>query len=663
MKSFTGGEYLKVSYSSLRSVLGGAPASKPRIFPGCERLKKIQAHAKESGGQLLFMGARSKCGQKVYLTCKRGHVWAAAMSNLTRKEKPTWCNQAGCFAEALSVSRDSNQRESRIDEIKRICELRNWSWESGEYLSLRDKNLKITCACPKEELRSLESLRAEKACIECYRRTKKEDLQKSLRPKEIFVLSNYIDEKTSLHLRCEICAHTWETTPYSVRGTPSNPDGTGCPKCNGGIEIPDDVIIERARLFVERYHGKIINAERRFSSGKKRYQLKVQCKENNHDSFWTDIQRLENGNWCIQCRTPGIFENAVRLLLEHLIGEPLTKARPSWLVNSDGNQMELDGYNQELGLAFEYQGEQHFYFVPFFHGSKTAFHKRLEDDKLKKELCKARGIALICPDYLLDPDGLESFLRCELRKAKPHIKLNSDSLHWREMNIGNEEIRRNYLRELIDIAEAKGGKCLSNVYINNHTKLRFTCANKNHDEWTAVPSSIKNGTWCNKCGNESVGEKNKTPLQKIRELCEKKDLIFLDTSRNKHDQIAYKVAYKCGHEFNLTKLQIERDTACQNCFQPRRGEKQRSTIEDARKPAVTQNGKLLSKYYLNTGTKLLWQCAQGHVWTASLNSVKGSKNKKGSWCPECAGRIPWVGNIDKFLSAEQEEWMIKFGGN
>jgi hypothetical protein len=652
---------LKIRYSSLRSVLGKAPASKPRIFPGRERLKKIQAHAKESGGQLLFMGARSRCGQKVYLTCKRGHVWAAAMSSLTRKKKPTWCNQAGCFAEVLSVSRDSNLRESRIDEVKRICEFRNWSWESGEYLSLRDKNLKITCACPKEELYSLESLRAEKACIECYRRTKKEDLQKRLRSKEISVISNYVDEKTSIHLRCDICEHPWKTTPSSVRGTPSNSDGTGCPKCNGGVEISEDVINERAKFFVERYHGKIINEERRFSGGRERYQLEVQCKETNHEPFWTDIYRLQNGNWCTQCRTPGIYENAVRLLLEHLIGEPLTKARPSWLVNSGGNQMELDGYNEELGLAFEYQGEQHFYFVPFFHESKADFHRRLEDDKLKKKLCKARDIVLLCPDYLLDPDGLEFFLRSELTRLKPQIKLNSDSLNWREMDIGNEEVRRNYLRELIEIAEAKGGKCLSNVYINNHTKLRFTCANKNHDEWAAVPYSIKSGTWCKNCGDEKIGEKNKTPVQKIKELCGKKDLIFLDICRNKHGQIAYKVAYRCSHEFILTKKQIDRDTACQICFQPRRGETQRYTIEDARKLAVARNGKLLSQRYLNSNTKLLWQCAKIHTWTANLKNIKGHKNKKGSWCPECAGKNPWVGNIDEFLSAEKEEWVIKFG--
>jgi len=48
-----------------------------------------------------------------------------------------------------------------------------------------------------------------------------------------------------------------------------------------------------------------------------------------------------------------------------------------------------------------------------------------------------------------------------------------------------------------EIAKMKGGECLSNKYVNNHTKLKFRC-NKSH-EWFASPSKISSGQWCPKC--------------------------------------------------------------------------------------------------------------------------------------------------------------------
>jgi hypothetical protein len=641
-------------------VLTTTPSSKPRKFPGQERLKKIKTHAENSSGRLLFNGAKSQCGLKVYLSCKRGHVWAANISNLTRK-KPTWCNQGACFAEVLSERRDGGSRNKTIQKIKGICEARNWTWLSGEYQSALKKNLVIKCSCEKKELYSFKSLSAEKACLPCYQRSKKMKLQEELLERQITVIGDYVDEKTGLVVQCDVCGHQWPPVPYSLRGVPSNPAGTGCPRCNGGVLIPDHVIEARGRIVVERHGGKLKSVERRFYRGHLTTMLEVQCKEGDHRPFWTEIRRLENGHWCKKCRKPGIFENAVRALFEHLVMKPFPTQKPSWLVNSDGNAMELDGYNEELGLAFEYQGEQHFRFVPFFHGSEAQFEKRVQDDETKKDLCYQRGIALICPDYSIDPDKLESFLRAELVKARPNLSLNSENLDWRGIEIGNGEFRRKHLRELQKIADERGGKCLSSVYISNSTHLWFKCAVENHKPWKAVPSSIKKGTWCDACGNAAIGDKNATPKQAIKDLCKEKGLTFLEFVRTKKGVRAYKVRYECGHEYDLTKQQIEGDRACQLCFQPRRGASQRGDLIEANKLASSRKGEVLSKYYIKSGRKLLWRCEKKHVWPANLNSVKGHKNKKGSWCPECSGRKPWAEDIKEFLRIEKNEWDSKFG--
>lgn len=54
------------------------------------------------------------------------------------------------------------------------------------------------------------------------------------------------------------------------------------------------------------------------------------------------------------------------------------------------------------------------------------------------------------------------------------------------------------IEEMQLIAKQRGGLCLSKKYINSHTKLQWKC--KNGHKWMAVPYSIKQGKWCQKCG-------------------------------------------------------------------------------------------------------------------------------------------------------------------
>ena len=63
-----------------------------------------------------------------------------------------------------------------------------------------------------------------------------------------------------------------------------------------------------------------------------------------------------------------------------------------------------------------------------------------------------------------------------------------------------EKLRDN-INNMQELAEKKGGKCLSTKYYNNRTKLKWECG-KGHT-WSAVPGSIKRGTWCPICaGNK-----------------------------------------------------------------------------------------------------------------------------------------------------------------
>lgn len=79
---------------------------------------------------------------------------------------------------------------------------------------------------------------------------------------------------------------------------------------------------------------------------------------------------LDNCIWnCLSISEPKVYE----------------QYRPQWL-----KRLELDIYIPKLGLAFEYQGEQHYEML-----NDTEFLKRFLYDIQKSLICKKRGILLV----------------------------------------------------------------------------------------------------------------------------------------------------------------------------------------------------------------------------------------------------------------------------
>jgi hypothetical protein len=56
--------------------------------------------------------------------------------------------------------------------------------------------------------------------------------------------------------------------------------------------------------------------------------------------------------------------------------------------------MELDGYNQDLGVAFEYQGFQH-YQKCYLHSTEEEFEWQQQKDREKRDLCRKHNVKLI----------------------------------------------------------------------------------------------------------------------------------------------------------------------------------------------------------------------------------------------------------------------------
>lgn len=112
-------------------------------------------------------------------------------------------------------------------------------------------------------------------------------------------------------------------------------------------------------------------------------------------------------------------ETECRRVLRHLFNKPFNKVRPSFLRNhiTDGeNNLELDCYDDDLKIAVEYNGVQHYKYVPFFHKTKDAFYNQKYRDDMKRRLCKENGITLIEVPYNIKLENIRHFIVSELRQ-------------------------------------------------------------------------------------------------------------------------------------------------------------------------------------------------------------------------------------------------------
>lgn len=81
-------------------------------------------------------------------------------------------------------------------------------------------------------------------------------------------------------------------------------------------------------------------------------------------------------------------------------GYTFNKIRPNWLKNpSTGRCLELDGYNEDLQIAVEYNGEQHYKWPNFTGISEEDFNKQRERDQLKVDICNSKQICLLRIPY------------------------------------------------------------------------------------------------------------------------------------------------------------------------------------------------------------------------------------------------------------------------
>lgn len=93
-------------------------------------------------------------------------------------------------------------------------------------------------------------------------------------------------------------------------------------------------------------------------------------------------------------------ETLSKQAIEDIFKVPFYCVRPDFLKNPEtGRNLELDLYNDDLKIAVEYSGKQHFVFPNTFHKTKEEFLNQVRRDQFKVEMCDKNGVYLITVPY------------------------------------------------------------------------------------------------------------------------------------------------------------------------------------------------------------------------------------------------------------------------
>lgn len=430
-------------------------------------------------------------------------------------------------------------------------------------------------------------------------------------------LSNkYVNRKTKLTWQCDH-GHTWQAMPDSIKS------GKWCPFC--GVRRRADArrdSIATMHAIAEQRGGKCISASYVGNHRKLTWQCSV-------GHMWEAVpSSIKSGTWCPECAA-GLGERICREHFVQLLGCPFPKVRPKWLRTEHGTQLELDGYSEKMNLAFEYQGAQHFSRNSYYHKTKDAFVLLQTLDGLKRELCKTRGVVLIeVPEMptLMEVDQLKSFIREKCVTANVALSAFFDSTEVNLRSAYSPETKTQFA-ELQAIAAAHAGALLTPTFLGARTKHRWRCA-KGH-VWEAAPYSVRSGRWCRLCATEAVADGQRGTLEDCRKLAQDRGGKCLSA---KYRNVETKLKWQCaqGHQWEAKTANIKHGQWCPTCGIRRRADAQRGTLERMQEVAAARGGKCLSDRYVNSVTKLEWECSRGHKWHATPGNIVF-----GQWCPTC----------------------------
>ncbi len=180
------------------------------------------------------------------------------------------------------------------------------------------------------------------------------------------------------------------------------------------------------------------------------------------------------------------------------------------------------------------------------------------------------------------------------------------------------------LAKLHERAKALGWRCLSDAWFGYHTRYMFECS-KGHRFERHATAVVYQTPVCTQCDAQALGERwMATVAARGGTLVEGGFTGLL---------ARYRLRCANGHEWEAQGRKVSEGSWCPRCAAEAASRRQfrADGLERLQEKAQAKGGRCLSKEYTGTRAYYLFECAQGHRWSAAGNEIM-----RGSWCPICA---------------------------
>nr|WKF59083.1 hypothetical protein HUO10_003592 [Paraburkholderia busanensis] len=168
-------------------------------------------------------------------------------------------------------------------------------------------------------------------------------------------------------------------------------------------------------------------------------------------------------------------------------------------------------------------------------------------------------------------------------------------------------------------AADRGGVCLVSGYESGKAYYLFRCS-EGH-EWETQDAKIVRGAWCPQCQYQAL----RFGIGMMRTIASERRGRCLSTTYHTTSTL---LKWECqqGHRWRTLPSVMVRGYRCATC----KRESLKLGIELMRNIAAERGGLCVSDVYVNSSTRLEWECSRGHRWLATPNTIRN-----GHWCARC----------------------------